>query len=72
MVKKDRWFWCGQCDCAAIKCPHCNNPSCSGGGCDLCHDEFEEAIRMVREKTAPKKEEVPYHPPVDWDKLLGN
>lgn len=62
-----RWFWCGQCDCPAIKCEHCNNTSCNGSGCDLCRADFEAVTAMINAGTAPAKKEMPYHPPVDWN-----
>lgn len=34
--------WCNLCDCASFKCPKCGNGSCSGGGCDYCHKDYEE------------------------------
>lgn len=32
--------YCTHCEVYTIKCPECNNSSCSGGGCDYCHDDF--------------------------------
>ncbi len=42
------WFWCELCDRAAIKCEVCGASSCSGGGCDVCFELFEEAIKICR------------------------
>lgn len=46
------------CDHAVIACKdeNCCGTSCNGGGCDLCHDDFVEAMRMVNEGLAPPKE----------------
>jgi len=38
-------FYCGLCKCYAIKCEHCKNGSCSGGGCEKCHEDFEEFLQ---------------------------
>jgi len=56
---KDRWYWCGTCDCAAISCPHCDNSSCNGGGCDKCHQDFIY-IMFMKEEDRPKKEDIPH------------
>jgi len=40
------WYWCETCNCACIKCERCKNTSCNGGGCDFCHDTFEEASKL--------------------------
>lgn len=60
MKFKGRWHWCGHCDVPVITCHHCENSSCNGGGCDKCKEDFDEAIRMINEGTAPKKEDVPH------------
>lgn len=52
-----RWTWCKLCACAKIRCPDCGNISCSGGGCEMCKDEFAEAIRMSGDGTAPTMEQ---------------
>jgi len=59
MISTDRWFWCDQCGHQAIRCPHCQNISCSGGGCDLCDSEFTEANQLIAEGKAPAKEFLP-------------
>ena len=56
------WFWCGTCNCAAIKCSQCNNTSCNGGGCDMCNRDFE----LIIDSDKPNKDEVPFHEPFDW------
>jgi hypothetical protein len=40
------WLWCETCECACVKCEVCKNISCSGGGCEVCDELFEEAIRL--------------------------
>jgi hypothetical protein len=55
MKFEGRWVHCLTCDTAAIRCPHCNNLSCTGGGCKLCHDDFEEVINMPVEERPPTK-----------------
>ena len=36
--------YCSICDVDVIICPKCGTYSCNGGGCDYCHDAFEEFI----------------------------
>ena len=62
MIDPNRWFWCEQCDCPAIKCEVCGNISCSGGGCPVCveHD-WKEVDQMFRDGTVPPKEGLPVH-----------
>lgn len=57
-TKRFRWKWCNLCLCPCIRCEECGNISCSGGGCDKCHDDFEEAIKMVNEGKAPTIKEL--------------
>lgn len=35
------WYWCPSCKVVAVQCEYCKLGSCSGGGCDKCHDMFE-------------------------------
>ena len=37
--------YCTICEVDFILCPHCDNSSCSSGGCDKCHDDFNEWLR---------------------------
>lgn len=53
MLDPSRWGYCGHCRRPKITCPACDNDSCTGGGCDVCHDDFAEAIEMVADGTAP-------------------
>ena len=54
-----RWFHCLSCDRVSIECPHCDNTSCNGGGCDLCHDDFKEVAKMSEEGNLPDKNGLP-------------
>ena len=45
----DRWEYCALCKVMYITCKKCNFSSCSGGGCDDCYYEFEEAMQIVEE-----------------------
>ena len=36
--------YCTLCETDCIVCPHCDNSSCNGGGCDKCIDDFEEFL----------------------------
>ena len=38
------WFWCDQCDCAAVKCPKCDNNTCNatyGPAEGTIHDNYD-------------------------------
>lgn len=61
-IEHAKWYWCDLCECPQVHCPDCDNASCTGGGCDACHDYFTAAIKRVNEGTAPTKAEC--HP---WD-----
>ena len=63
MKFKDRWFYCGECGCLAIKCGICGNTSCNGSGCSLCDNDFIEANKIVNSFG-----KIIYHPPCDWDR----
>lgn len=56
-----RWGFCGLCKKPSIKCEHCGMSSCSGGGCDKCHVEFEEASEIAFSEHAPPIRSMPYH-----------
>ncbi len=55
-----RWFYCELCGCVSITCPVCHNASCTGGGCDICYDEFE-LVSNADPSELPSKDEVPFH-----------
>jgi hypothetical protein len=50
MKFEGRWVHCLSCDRAAIRCPYCDNLSCTGGGCDRCHDDFEAVMNMSEDE----------------------
>lgn len=37
--------WCETCHVPYIVCPKCHNSTCNGGGCDFCHDIFDEFLK---------------------------
>lgn len=59
MQFEGRWVHCLECDYQAIGCPVCHNFSCTGGGCDVCDKEFDEANKMIGKGTAPDKKGLP-------------
>lgn len=40
--------WCELCNTAIITCPDCNNSSCSGSGCEKCHNVFSEFNKISK------------------------
>ena len=48
------WYWCELCQNPCIKCEACKHTSCTGGGCQICYDDFEEVTRMIEMGKAPK------------------
>lgn len=58
-IDPSRWKWCIMCDSPYIECNHCGIISCSGGGCDMCHDEFELANKMIDDGTIPPLHTIP-------------
>ena len=55
-----RWKWCPACKIPRIKCldPDCFGPSCNGR-CSRCSDDFDEAIDMINNGTAPTHADFP-------------
>jgi hypothetical protein len=53
------WVHCLSCDREAVHCKHCNNASCTGGGCDVCKADFILARKMIEDGTAPSKKDLP-------------
>jgi hypothetical protein len=50
-----RIVYCALCRTIAIVCPHCHNTSCNGGGCDECHDAFENRDEYLKCGEFPDK-----------------
>jgi hypothetical protein len=67
MITDDRWLYCRLCKAAVIVCEYCKNCSCSGGGCDLCFDEFEEAIKRSGRGEHPSIDTLPLLELADWE-----
>lgn len=50
-----KWVHCLSCDSVAIRCDYCENLSCTGGGCEKCHDDFTLICAMTDDKLPRKK-----------------
>lgn len=40
--------WCGHCECYIITCPSCGYGSCSGSGCEKCHDDYKHFMSQSK------------------------
>ena len=42
--------FCERCQTPIIFCTECMNASCTGGGCDICYDDFEAFFEFLENK----------------------
>jgi hypothetical protein len=59
-VKLENWTYCCLCDGIAYRFTQCcGHVTCSGLGCDKCHDLHIEIHRLIMQGKCPRYEDLP-------------